>query len=124
MMEDFNADNAKIDAALKANADAIPKTVTGSYVGTGAYGQSNANSLTFDFTPKAVLICKQDIYNAGNAYMFLVSGQSRTAQFNSTGGGDCSYCNWSGNTVSWYSTYKAASQLNEDGVSYCYVAWG
>lgn len=124
MMDDFNADNQKIDAALKANADAMPRIVTGSYVGTGAYGQSNANSLTFDFTPKAVLICKQDIYNAGNAYMFLVSGQSRTAQFNSTGGGDCSYCNWSGNTVSWYSTYKAASQLNEDGVSYCYVAWG
>ena len=120
MMDDFNADNAKIDAALAG----MPKIVTGTYTGTGAYGQSNANSLTFDFTPKAVLICKQDIYNAGNAYMFLVSGQSRTAQFNSTGGGDCSYCNWSGNIVSWYSTYKAASQLNEDGVSYCYVAWG
>ena len=100
------------------------KIATGSYTGTGTYGQSNANSLTFDFTPKAVLICKQDMYNAGNAYMFLVSGQSRTAQFNSTGGGDCSYCNWSGNTVSWYSTYKAASQLNEDDVSYCYVAVG
>ena len=24
MMDDFNADNAKIDAALKANADAMP----------------------------------------------------------------------------------------------------
>ena len=120
LMDDFNADNQKIDAALAA----APKLAAGSYTGTGAYGQSNANSLTFDFTPKAVLICKQDIYNAGNAYMFLVSGQSRTAQFNSTGGGDCSYCNWSGSTVSWYSTHKPASQLNEDGVSYCYVAWG
>ena len=26
MMDDFNADNAKIDAALKANADAIAET--------------------------------------------------------------------------------------------------
>ena len=119
-MSDFNDMTATLDAALAAKS----RVVTGTYTGTGAYGQSNANSLTFDFTPKAVLICKQDIYNAGNAYMFLVSGQSRTAQFNSTGGGDCSYCNWSGNIVSWYSTYKAASQLNEDGVSYCYVAWG
>ena len=122
MRTDFNDAMASIDAALAAAGNC--RIAIGSYVGTGAYGQSNANSLTFDFTPKAVLICKQDIYNAGNAYMFLVSGQSRTAQFNSTGGGDCSYCNWSGNTVSWYSTYKAASQLNEDGVSYCYVAWG
>ena len=120
LMDDFNADNQKLDAALAG----MPKIVTGTYTGTGAYGQSNANSLTFDFTPKAVLICKQDMYNAIYAYMFLVSGQSRTAQFNSTGGGDCNYCNWSGNTVSWYSTYKAASQLNEDSVSYCYVAWG
>ena len=119
-MKDFNDMTATLDAALAT----IPQIAVGTYTGTGAYGQSNANSLTFDFTPKAVLICKQDIYNAGNAYMLLVSGQSRTAQFNSTGGGDCSYCNWSGNTLSWYSTYKAASQLNEDGVSYCYVAWG
>lgn len=103
---------------------ALPKIAVGAYVGTGAYGQSNANTLTLDFAPKAALICKQTMHNAVNAYMFLVSGQSQTAQFNSNGGGDFSYCNWSGNTVSWYSTYKAASQLNEDGVSYCYVAWG
>ena len=31
MMDDFNADNAKIDAALKANADAIAETAAASY---------------------------------------------------------------------------------------------
>ena len=29
MMEDFNADNAKLDAALKANADAVGALQTG-----------------------------------------------------------------------------------------------
>ena len=35
MMDDFNADNQKIDAALKANADAAMQFITGSYVGDG-----------------------------------------------------------------------------------------
>lgn len=32
---------------------------TGSYVGTGTYGESNPNSLTFQFQPKFVVICKE-----------------------------------------------------------------
>ena len=39
MMEDFNADNAKIDAALKANADAMPRIIHGSYTGDGETSQ-------------------------------------------------------------------------------------
>ena len=78
MMDDFNADNAKIDAALKANADAIGEKATaaalaalaknlgvvghnarvmwGSYTGTGTYGVSNPNSLEFGFCPVLVAI--------------------------------------------------------------------
>ena len=33
MMDDFNADNAKIDAALKANADAITAETTARIAG-------------------------------------------------------------------------------------------
>ena len=36
MMDDFNADNQKIDAALKAVADGTMQFITGSYVGDGA----------------------------------------------------------------------------------------
>ena len=81
---DFNADNAKIDAALKTleskvNAkasqtalDALSSTVsthtasltqmgncqiaTGTYTGGGSYGSSSPNSLSFDFQPKLVII--------------------------------------------------------------------
>ena len=54
---DFNADNAAIDAALKTIADASGAPyVTGTYCGTGQYGQSNPIKLTLGFRPKAVLI--------------------------------------------------------------------
>ena len=58
-MEDFNSDNAKIDAALKANADAVaavqtavPKIVFGTYIGDG----TATRTIPLDFTPKAVLV--------------------------------------------------------------------
>lgn len=35
MLEDFNADNQKLDAALKAVADGTMQFITGSYVGDG-----------------------------------------------------------------------------------------
>ena len=80
---EFNADNAKIDAALKANADAIAaeaaareaavsaeaearqaadagfgncKVAYGTYTGNGNYGSQHPNTLTFPFEPKLVII--------------------------------------------------------------------
>ena len=53
MMDDFNADNTKIDAALKANADAIaalPRTAAGSF-----RGNNGTTTITVDFKPKALL---------------------------------------------------------------------
>lgn len=59
MMEDFNRDNAAIDAALKSNAEAItavqaavPKIVFGTYIGDGA----DSRTIPLGFTPKAVLV--------------------------------------------------------------------
>ena len=51
---DFNADNAKIDAALAAAGNC--RIVTGSYTGTGKYGYTNKNSLTLPFSPVLLLI--------------------------------------------------------------------
>ena len=65
MMDDFNADNAKIDAALKANADAIAAAaaaqtnctvVCGTYTGTGGYTADNKNTLTFAGKPMLVIV--------------------------------------------------------------------
>ena len=47
-MDDFNADNAKIDAALGT----IPKFAAGSYTGDGA----ESRKIDLGFTPKAVYV--------------------------------------------------------------------
>ena len=52
LREDFNADNAKIEAALAAGV----KIATGSYTGDGTYGSDHPNTLTFPFTPKVVFL--------------------------------------------------------------------
>ena len=54
-MDDFNADNAKIDAALKEvadNAAQAPKIHFGSYTGDGA----SSRVISLGTTPKAVLV--------------------------------------------------------------------
>ena len=50
---DFNADNAKIDAALGALAARLStrgncRVVTGQYTGTGTFGEGNAKVFAFD----------------------------------------------------------------------------
>ena len=81
MMEDFNRDNAAIDAALKSNADkaaALQTALAGagncsietqSYTGNGKYGQNNPNSITFSKKPKAVLIF-------GNRFFWLLTDKT------------------------------------------------
>ena len=68
MMDDFNADNAKIDAALKANADAIAAVgyVTGTYTGTGSYPRT----IDLGFQPKAVVVTTYTGYtnNSGSPF--------------------------------------------------------
>ena len=68
MMDDFNADNTKIDAALKANADTAAaasaavalcgncKIETSTYTGNGKYGSANPVTLTFPKKPTAVIV--------------------------------------------------------------------
>ena len=68
MMDDFNSDNAKIDAALKANADAIAAVgyVTGTYTGTGSYPRT----ISLGFQPKAVVLTTYTGYtnNSGSPF--------------------------------------------------------
>ena len=74
LMENFNSDNAKVDAALKANADAIaaeaaaraeavPQFVTGSFTGTGE--ESVTKHYSLGFRPKMVVL-RTDNTNTGS----------------------------------------------------------
>ena len=94
---------------------------TGSYVGTGTYGQSNPNTLTFPFEPKAVFISGVSGPSYTTCFMFyksifgmgLVSASVVSVSLT-----------WEGNFVSWYSDQNAEGQFNSTGSIYYYVAVG
>ena len=128
MMDDFNADNQKIDAALAALGGAIaaaPKIAVGSYTGSGSCGASSPRTLTFAFQPKLVIIVENswDYLKAGTA---LISGQSLSAGIG--GGTNSGAClgltvSWSGNSVTWYGP-SAEKQLDMENTGYFYCAIG
>ena len=130
MMDDFNADNAKIDAALKANADAITaaaaaqsncNVVCGSYTGTGGCGAANKNTLTFAEKPMLVIVFSKSLDDkmhglilargAGQTYVDI-SSNSKTVDVS-----------WTELSVSWYATGGAEVQGNRSGREYTYIAF-
>lgn len=107
------------------------KVETGSYVGTGTYGSSNPNSLTFSFTPKMVVIN----YTATQYYGPRMGGQvwlyedTRGVTSIPIGTGNVvteAQLTWNNNILSWYqgSLENAKYQLNESGVTYSWIAIG
>ena len=88
----------------------------GSYVGTGTYGSSNPNSLTFWFEPKIILFD-----NAG-AWPFI--NPKQTSIYDSIGTSRSFVVNisWNGKSVSWYSDEYPTYQLNDYGEIYHYIA--
>lgn len=101
------------------------KVETGSYVGTGTYGQSNPNSLTFDFVPKLICIFPSSDPSFGGWVWFqgISIGRTNVSSAGSYGGGFTATITWNGNTVSWYQTSDANYQLNANR-SYNYIAIG
>lgn len=135
VMEDFNEDNRKIDAALAAGM----KVKNGSYVGTGLSGAENPNVLEFDFKPVFLAIVGEDekpIYSdthRGIAPWLFVRPWKYTNRFIYNTMNSNSYfthVNWLDKGVAWYAQYNdgkpssASSQLNASGVTYHYVAIG
>lgn len=81
---------------------------TGSYQGTGTFGASNPNSLTFSFAPEIVIV-------SGSSGSITISNKVPS------GGQSDGYIQ--GQKATWYST-SAAKQLNVQGESYSYWAVG
>lgn len=101
------------------------RIATGSYTGTGTYGVSHPNSLTFGFEPKMVFIGAERQSSADCAFVF--NGQTTFSRTNSGGGGDSADCSFSGNTFTWYSqssSWGSAAQMNSANVEYLYFAIG
>lgn len=109
--------------------NAIPavKIETGSYVGTGTYGQSNPNTLTFPFEPKLVLIgIASTTARIGIAMNPLV--RMLHLYDDNTSSNDITsfllHVTWSENTISYFSNGNYQEQFNQSGNTYYYIAIG
>lgn len=117
-----------IFAGMKSILEAgCAKAATGSYTGTGTYGISNPNSLTFDFNPQLLFVWgvtadTSDSSKIFNMIIFCGSAVSitcRNSDYISRATVTCSE-----STVSWYSTNDAALQGNYRNTTYKYLAIG
>lgn len=121
VMEDFNQDNRKIDAALAAGT----KIHCGTYTGNGEYGPEHPTALTFDFEPK-LLVVRPFNLNMGELsaanLMLWVKGAGKDTIDNR---GTARHFTLNGSTLSWYAdgTYASANWQMNSG-TYYYVAIG
>ena len=112
---DFNADNAKIDAALAAAGNC--RIVTGSYTGTGEYNSIHPNSLTFPDTPLFLAVG-----GANNFHFWAVKGDDASGATRGSNGPVWVTLSWNDKTVSWFNTNTAEYQLNVANRVYTYIA--
>lgn len=116
------------------NAVTAPKIETGSYVGTGTYGSSNPNSLTFSFEPKLVLIPWLTYVNANKLTVFssnksevastLIPFAYTTTWLINDNGGLAFKVSEDRKTVYWYYSSNHDYQLNTSEYTYYYIAIG
>ena len=139
---EFNADNSKIDAALKALADKEAelegtlagqaatitakgncKIVYGTYIGTGTFKENGKNTLTFSAQPIFVSIRSSLAPGGGGQCVpFLMMRDAPHAVPSDEAYNSYSTVLWNDKSVSWYSNSGVADQLNVSGQKYFYVA--
>ena len=104
---------------------------TGSYVGTGTYGASNPNILTFEFEPKFIFIAAVDSSYWGLFNTLILSSEYDSPGYAVLGGNpivntaSMAKLDKNTNTLSWYLNGTNVNlQLNSSGITYHYVAIG
>lgn len=110
--------------ALDGESIPIERMVTGTYAGTGTYGEGNPVVLTFDFKPKIVWVAEKNPQSGiGAAQTCMLNGVT-TAFYDRASTHSVLSVRWEGNSVSYYSTSTTTSQYNESGKEYIYYAIG
>ena len=140
-MEDFNADNAKIDGALKTlatqvagkAAQSVVNTLSSkvnkcgncaieilTYTGTGTYGENTPTVIRFSVRPDVFIMVAEEMLligqgGVGSASGFMYSSMSHTTSpFRPQPV-------WSGSQISFTSAYDAAAQVNLLGRVYLVI---
>lgn len=93
---------------------------TGSYVGTGTYGSSTPNSLTFGFDPMVVFL-SPEVPNRNSSFITALKGNTSALDANT---GYNINISWGIKTMSWSSGKDEYVQYNKSGMRYFYVAIG
>ena len=118
LMEDFNEDNAKIDAALSG----MPRIATGSYKGNGnASTTEDIRALNCGFPPQMVIVFR-DGGGATFSGLFVRPCEYGLSRFDSNG---TVKVTWSDTGVSWSSSNGYVDySLNTSGITYLWWAIG
>lgn len=128
-MEAVEAQLSTLDSSVTSLAAGLGtgghncRIATGSYVGTGTYGQNSPKSLTFPFEPVWVLIA----YGGNNNFSQSLLIWPLTVALSCHNGSRMTVT-WSGKTVSWYvqsgQINEGLGQNNCQGYTYQYIALG
>ena len=139
MMEDFNRDNAAIDAALKSNAEAVAAETAardeekkalqaligqrgncfvefGSYTGTG----NQLRTMTFSHKPILVIIRNCTNYSSP-LHLVMIQGATNANGYENSSAASVSLT-WSGNSVSITTSNNATYSFDRSGEQYFYAA--
>ena len=116
---EFNEDNAKIDAALKANADAAAaiqaklgncRIEHSTYVGDGNAGSGYPTGLTFSDEPPVLVVV------VGRDSKLLALHSETQSSFSMDGG--LFQVSWTDSGVTWWHVSNPNSQFNAYGTTY------
>lgn len=101
--------------------------ILGSYVGTGTKGADGKCSITFPFVPKYVVIAAVP-GGTGMEFTFINPDTTMAVNKDTFGTFVDFHCSWTDKTLTWWlsgtGNYGAGDQLNTEGKTYRYVAWG
>ena len=120
-MEDFNADNRKVEQALTALENNRLRLAMGSYTGTGTYGEANPITITFPFKPKLFFS-----YGGVLGDIFVLAHPEITKYVapNSSSIDYTLHFSWTDNSITWYNKEDSYGHLNTKNKTYHYFALG
>lgn len=112
------------------NAREVPKIEVGSYLGTGTFGSTSPNTLTFSFTPIIWGVFRM-VSTGGvdnpvpNIMLWDNNYQNMNVSvFTGVDSTTTHYITINGNSVSWYASTSSNGQLNSNIYTYHYFAIG
>ena len=129
LMEDFNADNAKIDAAIAGHEGRVAalercapfwgncRIYASDYIGTGEFGKDHPSTMTFPKKPVWITI----LNDTGQVQVNILPKDIDYEYSSATSNHKVSV-KWNGSTLSWYGS-SARVQMNALNASYYIIAF-